>query len=238
MANSNRFKSDEVAAEIFMMKELSHPNITKYVGTWKVDSEIWIAMEFMNGGKLTDIIFETTFSEPQIACILHHTLLGLEFIHSYGRIHRDIKSDNLLVNTKGEVKLADFGFCCSDTVKHRSVVGTPYWMAPEVIKGDEYGTKVDIWSTGILAIEMADKEPPYMEEQPVKALFLITSNPAPTVKNPSDWSDSFLDFLNKSLEKEPEKRSTASELLKHPFLDVRCGTEFIAKYLKQFGLVK
>ena len=82
----------------------------------------------MDGGKLTDIIFETTFTEPQIACVCYYTLLGLSFIHQFGRIHRDIKSDNILVNTKGEIKLADFGFCCSDSQKHRSVVGTPYWM--------------------------------------------------------------------------------------------------------------
>jgi hypothetical protein len=130
MMNNNKFRADEVASEIFIMKELKHPNITEYIGTWKVGNEIWIAMEFMDGGKLTDIIFETTFNEEQIAAICYETLLALEFLHTRGRMHRDIKSDNILVNTKGEIKLADFGFCCSDAQKHRSVVGTPYWMAP------------------------------------------------------------------------------------------------------------
>eukprot|EP01080_Neovahlkampfia_damariscottae_P001619 gene1619-12744_t len=238
MMNNNKFRADEVASEIFIMKELQHPNITAYIGTWKVGNEIWIAMEFMDGGKLTDIIFETTFNEEQIAAITYETLKSLEFLHSRGRMHRDIKSDNLLVNTKGEIKLADFGFCCSDAQKHRSVVGTPYWMAPEVIKGDEYDTKIDIWSVGIMIIEFADREPPYMEDTPVRALFLITSNPSPTVMYPSDWSDEFLDFLGKTLQKDPSKRSSAAELLKHPFLEKRCDTKFIPKYLKKYGFVK
>lgn len=232
------FKYDEVAMEIAIMKELNHPNITSYLGTFKSNNEIWLTMEFMNGGKLSNIIFETNLTEPQIAYICYQTLEGLNFIHKKGRIHRDMKSDNILVNTKGEIKLADFGFCCDSAIKHRSAIGTPYWMAPECISEDEYDTKVDIWSVGIIVIEMAEKEPPYLNETPLKALMLITSNPAPSVKNPKDWSLTFLDFLGKCLHKDPNKRSTAEELLQHPFLEERCDSSFIAKYLKNLSLVK
>jgi len=117
--------------------------------------------------------------------------------------------------------LADFGFCCSENQKHRSVVGTPYWMAPEVVKGEEYGSKVDIWSLAIMAIELIDSEPPYMDESPVRALFLITQNPSPTVKDPSSVSNEFNDFLKRALDKNPETRASATELLKHPIFRIK-----------------
>jgi tRNA A-37 threonylcarbamoyl transferase component Bud32 len=232
------FKRDEVALEIYFLKELSHPNITKYLGTWLVADEIWLAMEFMNGGKLANIVFETSLTEPQISCICYNILQALSFIHQNNRIHRDMKSDNILVNTKGEIKLSDFGFCCDSLLKHHSAIGTPYWMAPEVISEEDYDSKVDIWGLGIIIIELCDKEPPYINETPIKALFLITNNPAPTVKNASDWSDQLLSFLSRCLEKDPLKRASAQELLDHPFLEERCDSSFVAKYLKSLQLIK
>jgi serine/threonine protein kinase len=111
-------------------------------------------------------------------------------------------------------------------------------MAPEVIKGEEYNTKVDVWSLGIMAIELADGEPPYMEETPVRALFLITSNPSPTVAEPNAWSETFLDFLSCCLKKNPNERYSCDELLKHPFMEWRSDTKFLPRLLKEYKIVK
>lgn len=132
--NSN-VKLEEVLAEISMMRDLSHQNITKFLGTYKYKNEIWIVMEFMDGGKLTDLIYETTFSEEEIASICYECLLALDYLHQNGRIHRDIKSDNVLISSNADIKLADFGFCCSDAIKHRSVVGTPVCIFSEFLLG-------------------------------------------------------------------------------------------------------
>lgn len=117
--------------------------------------------------------------------------------------------------------MADFGFCAelsSNQDKRKSVVGTPYWMAPEVIRGVDYDTKVDLWSLGIMALELADGEPPLLDLPPLRALFLIATQPPPTLREPEKWTEEFKDFLQSCLAKNPQKRGSAEELLKHPFI--------------------
>jgi len=126
----------------------------------------------------------------------------------------------------GEVKIADFGYAAQLTQqknKRQTIVGTPYWMAPELIRGQEYDTKVDIWSLGIMIMEMAEGEPPYMEFPPLRALFLITTKGIPDLKEPSKWSQHFQNFVSLCLEKDPSQRPDASELLKHPFMKTSTG---------------
>jgi len=145
-------------------------------------------------------------------------------MHSYHRIHRDIKSDNLLLNSKGEIKLADFGYAAQLTeakTKRSTIVGTPYWMAPELIRGQDYSAKVDIWSLGIMIMEMAEGEPPYMEFPPLRALFLITTKGIPSLKNPTSWTPEFVNFVALCLEIDVEKRQHAAELLEHPLVSDR-----------------
>eukprot|EP00479_Gromia_sphaerica_P007337 TRINITY_DN2406_c0_g1_i1.p1 TRINITY_DN2406_c0_g1~~TRINITY_DN2406_c0_g1_i1.p1 ORF type:complete len:259 (+),score=34.18 TRINITY_DN2406_c0_g1_i1:434-1210(+) len=136
-------------------------------------------------------------------------------------IHRDIKSGNVLLNADGLCKLADFGVSAqlTNTIsKRRTVIGTPYWMAPEVLRESEYNHKADIWSLGITTIEMATGEPPHSNVHPMRAIFMIPNKPPPTLPNPEDWSDKMNDFIARRCIKDPDKRPSATELLRHSFI--------------------
>jgi hypothetical protein len=226
--------------EIGIMKTSVHPNIVKYIDSYLVNDIIWVVMEFMGSGCLTEVLeqFENgvTMDESQIANICLNTLKGLSYIHSLHRIHRDIKSDNILLGSDGSVKLADFGYAAQLTQqkqKRNTIVGTPYWMAPELIRGQNYDQKVDIWSLGIMCMEMAEGEPPYMEFPPLRALFLITTKGIPDLKEPGKWTNEFRDFISKCLEKEAEQRPDANEMLQHPFLKKACSPQGIINLTKE-----
>jgi len=182
-------------------------------------------MEFMGGGCLTEVLnqFEAVrLTERHIATICRETLRGLQYIHGMNRIHRDIKSDNILLGVAGEVKIADFGYAAQLTIQRRNrttVVGTPYWMSPELIHGNNYDTKVDIWSLGIMCMEMAEGEPPYIDLTPLRALFMITTKGIPSLKDPSQWSTDFKHFLAQCLQLNSANRPTPTNLLSHPFLN-------------------
>eukprot|EP01099_Mayorella_cantabrigiensis_P006365 TRINITY_DN527_c0_g2_i1.p1 TRINITY_DN527_c0_g2~~TRINITY_DN527_c0_g2_i1.p1 ORF type:complete len:492 (-),score=106.24 TRINITY_DN527_c0_g2_i1:93-1568(-) len=214
--------------EINIMKTSSHPNIVKYFESYISGDQLWVVMEYMGGGCLTEILeqFESVkMNEQQIALVIRETLKALVYVHSLHRIHRDIKSDNILLSDLGEVKLADFGYAAQLTKKQQkrnTVVGTPYWMAPELIRGLDYGTKVDIWSLGIMIMETAEGEPPYMEFPPLRALFLITTKGIPELKQADKWSADMKNFLASCLIKDVNQRASGENLLKHPFLKKAC----------------
>jgi len=217
--------------EISIMKTSHHDNIVDYVESYIVEDQLWVVMEFMGGGCLTEVLeqFDSVkMTEAQMAYASRETLKALIYIHSLHRIHRDIKSDNILLGDNGSLKIADFGYAAQLTQKQQkrnTVVGTPYWMAPELIRGLDYGTQVDIWSLGIMVMEMAEGEPPYMEFPPLRALFLITTKGIPPLKEPEKWSDEFQDFVSQCLVKEVEDRPSGEELLQHPFLKNACTAE-------------
>lgn len=213
----------EIIKEISIMQQCNSPHVVRYYGSYFKNSDLWIVMEYCGAGSVSDIIRQRnkTLAEDEIAAILQSTLKGLEYLHFMRKIHRDIKAGNILLNSEGQAKLADFGVAgqLTDTMaKRNTVIGTPFWMAPEVIQEIGYNCVADIWSLGITAIEMAEGKPPYADIHPMRAIFMIPTNPPPTFRNSDQWSEPFRDFVSQCLVKNPENRATATQLLQHPFI--------------------
>ncbi|XP_045479253.1 serine/threonine-protein kinase PAK mbt [Harmonia axyridis] len=207
--------------EVVIMRDYHHPNIVEMFDSYLVDDELWVVMEFLEGGALTDIVTHSRMDEEQIATVCKQCLKALAYLHSQGVIHRDIKSDSILLAPDGRVKLSDFGFCAQvsqELPKRKSLVGTPYWMSPEVISRLPYGPEVDIWSLGIMVIEMVDGEPPFFNEPPLQAMRRIRELPPPKLKNTHKVSPRLQTFLDRMLVRDPTQRASAQELLSHPFL--------------------
>ena len=210
-------------------------------------------MEFCGAGSVLDIMKlrghywnmprgeVRTLLEDEIATVLSDTLKGLEYLHLRKKIHRDIKAGNILLNMEGHAKLADFGVAgqLTDTMaKRNTVIGTPFWMAPEVIQEIGYDCVADIWSLGITAIEMAEGKAPYGEIHPMRAIFMIPSKPPPSFSQPDKWSPAFIDFVSRCLVKQPDARATASELLQHEVIKNSKPPEILADMIREAQAMK
>eukprot|EP01127_Copromyxa_protea_P020216 TRINITY_DN671_c2_g1_i1.p1 TRINITY_DN671_c2_g1~~TRINITY_DN671_c2_g1_i1.p1 ORF type:complete len:1356 (+),score=176.97 TRINITY_DN671_c2_g1_i1:279-4070(+) len=210
-----------IVSEIQILRECQHENVISFHEAYFHVGELWVVFEYMNGGALTGILQRHNvrpMSLSQIAYVTFRVLKGLEYIHSSNRIHRDIKSDNILVNTEGEVKITDFGYAAqltSTKQQRQTVVGTPYWMAPEVVVGHNYDHKVDIWSLGILLLEMAQGNPPYIHEPPLRALFLIATQGCPAPQRTE--CPVFVSLITACTQFSSSSRPTTSQLLGHNF---------------------
>ncbi|XP_032940498.1 serine/threonine-protein kinase PAK 3-like [Catharus ustulatus] len=207
--------------EIQVMRDNKNANLVTYVDSYLVHEELWLVMEYMDGGSLHDIIREARMVEGEIAVVSRECLQGLDFLHCKQIIHRDIKSHNILLGLDGSVKLADFGLAAQLTAeqsKRRSAVGTTYWMAPEIFSRKPYGPKVDIWSFGIVGMEMVEGAPPYLMKSSHTVRQLISTGGSPKLQKPRQQSAWLRDFLHCCLETDEDRRWSAQELLQHPFV--------------------
>lgn len=213
---------EDIQQEAAVMSQLNTTHVAKYYTSFSSGSELFIVMEYIDGGSVKALMEFAGGHLPEhvIAIVMRGLVEGLAYLHGSNKLHRDIKAANILLTSRGQVKLADFGVSGTLTLtfrKRNTMVGTPYWMAPEVIRESAYDEKADIWSLGISCIEMATGQPPYADVHPMRALFLIPKSTPPQLEG-EQWSDEFKSFVQMCLQAQPEERRTAAELLQHRFL--------------------
>jgi len=213
----------ELCKEIEILEKSKDDFVIGYHRSYEKDQTVWMVMQLAEAGSVNDLIHvcDVALEEGLIKVLIASALLGLHYLHESKMIHRDIKAGNILLCRSGNAVLADFGVSARLSTlvsKRNTVIGTPFWMAPEVIQESMYDSKADLWSLGITLIELADREPPFSNIHPMRAIFMIPSRPPPTFQDESRWSPEMVSFLKRCLVKNPDERAGAKELLSHPFV--------------------
>ncbi|GMJ04247.1 MITOGEN-ACTIVATED PROTEIN KINASE KINASE KINASE KINASE4, TARGET OF TEMPERATURE3 [Hibiscus trionum] len=232
---------DGIRREVQTMSLIDHPNLLRAHCSFATGHNLWVVMPYMAGGSCLHIMksaFPEGFEEPVIATLLREVLKALVYLHAHGHIHRDVKAGNILVDSNGAVKLADFGVsaCMFDTGDRQrsrnTFVGTPCWMAPEVMQQlHGYDFKADIWSLGITALELAHGHAPFSKYPPMKVLLMTLQNAPPGLDYERDkrFSKSFKELVAACLVKDPKKRPTSEKLLKHHFFKHARSYDYLAR---------
>ncbi|EGC32324.1 hypothetical protein DICPUDRAFT_57173, partial [Dictyostelium purpureum] len=231
---------EEIRKEIQAMSLCHHPNVVAYHTSFVQNESLWVIMDFLSAGSCSDIMrfsFPNGFEEHVIATILKESLKAICYFHKTGRIHRDIKSGNILIDSNGNIQLSDFGVSATlvDTgeTSRNTFVGTPCWMAPEIMEQVNYDYAVDIWSFGITALELARGKAPFSDYPPMKVLLLTLQNPPPSLDadGESKWSHSFKDMVERCLQKDPAKRPIPAKLLEHRFFKQAKKPEYLVQHI-------
>jgi len=216
MAHDNMRNQRANLREVFWLHKLDHKNIVKLLGSFLCLTELWVVLEFMEGGTLTEAVQASKFREPEVAYVAKEIFNGMAYMHSQNVIHRDLKSANVMMTVKAEIKLIDFGLCGDVRVnkKLKGMVGSPYWMPPEMIRGQYHSNPVDVWSAGVCLLELCNGHAPKMGNA-FKSMFATGSGQVPPLKKPDQWSMAMQHYFSRMLEIDQVKRATPQELLDH-----------------------
>ncbi|SPO37131.1 related to ser/thr protein kinase [Pseudozyma flocculosa] len=229
-------------ALLSQLREADQKNVVRYWGCWLKGPELWIVMDFAEGGSVRTLMKAGPVAERFCALIVRETLVALAYLHKSGIIHRDVKAANILLTNTGRILLCDFGVAASlasnsAQSKRSTFVGTPYWMAPEVItEGKTYDQKADVWSLGITIYEMATGNPPLADIEQMRVIMLIPKSKPPRLPVEGEFSPAMRDFVACCLNEEPRERLTSEELTKHKWMKscakqpVALLKELIAQY--------
>mmetsp|Transcript_11880 Transcript_11880/g.29983 ORF Transcript_11880/g.29983 Transcript_11880/m.29983 type:complete len:615 (-) Transcript_11880:561-2405(-) len=236
-----------LSTEVAVMRSLQHPNLLSCQLAYKCDKGfLWFVLDFMDCGSATDTLNylekkSEHLPEALIAYIMKNILQGLTALHAENKIHRDIKSDNVLIASDGTIKLADFGLVATlskSRPTRNTVAGTPFWMAPEVMRGRPYDAKADVWSAGVLALECATGHPPFFKDSPLRAMFMIATQGVDPENKLKNRSPLLRDFVQACTRMNPEERPCAEELLEHGFLKLACSEESAGDYFRAILLAR
>ncbi|XP_063682735.1 serine/threonine-protein kinase PAK 6-like isoform X2 [Bolinopsis microptera] len=237
--NLHRQQKRDLLVNEVSVGSLQHRNIVQTYSTHLVGEELWVLMEPLDGGSLTQIVENlriAQLTERHMARIAHGAISALKYLHALGVVHRDVKSDSILLSLTGQVKLSDFGYCdriTADKPTCTGLIGTPHWMSPEIVSRKPYGRMTDIWSLGIMMIEMLDGEPPNFSDSQIVAMDKIKVNPSPSPAK-AEISSVMLNFLTCCLKQEPALRSTACELLDHRLFSDMASEEELSSLIRGF----
>jgi p21-activated kinase 1 len=201
--------------EISILGLVKHPNICEYFCSYQLETEVWVVMEFLEGGTLTDAVKRHVWKEKEIGFAAKQILKGVSYLHQNNLVHRDIKSANVMMTITGHIKLIDFGLCADVTKGPRTeLVGSPLWIPPEMIRNEPHSFPADIWSAAICLLELANKEPPF-NRQAIRCLYEVgTKGMEQPFNKPEEWSQSFKDFISSMVKLNQEERGTAAQLIK------------------------